>query len=264
LGDSATDYASYTDARAGVAASLASPAANTGDARGDRYVSIEGLIGSNHADTLIGSTALDRLYGGAGNDLLRGGGRADYLDGGAGLDWADYASDLRGLTVDLANPAANTGDAQGDRYVSVEGLRGSAFADRLHGDAQANRIEGGAGNDRLFGRDGNDRLEGGAGIDRLMGGRGADTFVLRRLSDGGDVIADYNPDTGDALEIAVTGLQRADLAVRVQTLVGQGVTGTPEAVILHRPSGQVLFTLTDAGRLDDIFLRIGSVSYDLL
>lgn len=264
LGDSGMDYASYTGARAGVAASLASPAANTGDARGDRYVSIEGLIGSNHADTLIGSTALDRLYGGAGNDLLRGGGRADYLDGGAGLDWADYASDLRGLTVDLANPAANTGDAQGDRYVSVEGLRGSAFADRLHGDAQANRIEGGAGNDRLFGRDGNDRLEGGAGIDRLMGGRGADTFVLRRLSDGGDVIADYNPDTGDALEIAVTGLQRADLAVRVQTLVGQGVTGTPEAVILHRPSGQVLFTLTDAGRLDDIFLRIGSVSYDLL
>jgi Ca2+-binding RTX toxin-like protein len=263
-GGSGIDLASYADARVGVVASLGSPAANTGDARGDRYVSIEGLIGSHHADTLTGSAAVDVLFGGAGNDVLRGGAGADHLDGGTGLDWADYASASKGLTANLANPAANTGDALGDRYVSVEGLRGSSFGDRLYGDARSNRIEGGGGNDWLFGGDGNDRLDGGAGMDRLMGGRGADTFVLRHLSEGGDVILDYDPAAGDALAITVAGLQRADLAVRVQTLAGQGAAGTPEALILHRPSGQVLFTLVDSGRLEDIFLRIGSVSYDLL
>jgi len=222
------------------------------------------LYGGAGHDVLIGGWGKDRLYGGLGNDLLRGSARADHLEGGSGFDWADYTIDRAGVTVDLANPAVNTGDAKGDRHVSIEGLRGSPFGDRLYGDAGTNWIEGGGGNDWLFGRDGNDRLDGGAGMDRLIGGRGADTFVLRRLSEAGDVISDYDPAAGDALAITVAGLQRADLAVRVQAVAGQGAAGTPEALILHRPSGQVLFTLVDAGRLDDIFLRIGSVSYDLL
>ncbi|WP_430463299.1 nidogen-like domain-containing protein [Tabrizicola sp.] len=276
------DLASYADARAGVTASLAAPLSNRGDAKGDRYVSIEGLIGSNHSDRLSGSTGVDRLYGltgrdhlfgGAGNDqlygeagddLLHGDGGADLLDGGLGFDMAGYGSSRAGLRVDLARPALNTGDARGDRYVSIEGLRGSDFADRLFGDGRANRLEGGAGRDRLFGRDGADTLDGGAGQDWLTGGAGADSFVLRSRADAGDLVMDYNPDEGDALVIALAGLSRAVLAVRVQTVAGAGAATTPEALIVHRPSGQVLFTLVDAGRLEDIFLRIGSVSYDLV
>ena len=70
------------------------------------------------ADTLTGNTGNDYLYGGPG---------ADSLNGGAGTDIADYTAATVGLTVDLGTPANNTGDAIGDSYTSIEGIRGSAF-----------------------------------------------------------------------------------------------------------------------------------------
>jgi Ca2+-binding RTX toxin-like protein len=71
-GDDGFDYASYETAAAGVVASLASQAVNTGDAQGDSYASIESLIGSSFADLLIGDAAANHLRGLAGNDTLEG------------------------------------------------------------------------------------------------------------------------------------------------------------------------------------------------
>ena len=50
------DLVSYTDASAGVIASFADPSVNSGWAAGDTYSSIEGLIGSDFADTLTGDS----------------------------------------------------------------------------------------------------------------------------------------------------------------------------------------------------------------
>lgn len=89
------DFASYANAAKGVRADLGNAATNTGDAAGDSYNSIEGLIGSHHADMLfgdsgdnqlIGALGKDLLSGGDGNDTLMGGGRSDHLNGGAGND----------------------------------------------------------------------------------------------------------------------------------------------------------------------------------
>ena len=89
------DFASYGNAATGVRADLGNAATNTGDAAGDTYHAIEGLIGSHHRDKLFGDSGdnqldgglgKDLLSGGAGNDTLMGGGGSDHLNGGAGND----------------------------------------------------------------------------------------------------------------------------------------------------------------------------------
>ncbi len=66
--------------------SLASPASNTGDAAGDSYVSIEGLIGTNGTDRITGNSSDNTLYGQIGNDRIDGKAGLDTLYGGKGND----------------------------------------------------------------------------------------------------------------------------------------------------------------------------------
>ncbi|MFN4014604.1 MAG: hypothetical protein ACK4JB_04685 [Reyranella sp.] len=76
-GGDGIDIASYSTATAAVKASLSAPGSNTGDAAGDVYNSIEGLLGSKFADTLTGDGGANRLAGGGGLDTLNGGGGGD-------------------------------------------------------------------------------------------------------------------------------------------------------------------------------------------
>ncbi|WP_194945260.1 hypothetical protein [Limnohabitans sp. DM1] len=189
----------------------------------------DSLMGLGGADTLDGDTGNDLLNGGDGNDSLMGGAGLDTLIGGAGADTliggtatdgsdtlnvASYETATVGVTASLIAPSSNTGDAQGDVYQSISGLRGSAFNDLLTGDAQDNTLDGGSGNDELDGRAGNDILVGGAGNDTFMGGEGAD------LMDGG--VSDTTVPSVDVVTYAnytgATGLI-IDLS---NLLVGQG------------------------------------------
>lgn len=140
------------------------------------------LVGGNAltGDTLDGGQGNDTLRGGAGNDLLIGGAGADLLEGGNQNDRASYVSSAVGVEVSLQTGTGRFGDAQGDRLIGVEGLIGSALADRLTGSTGANRLDGDAGRDQLFGLGGNDSLLGGLGADNLQGGADADSL------DGGD------------------------------------------------------------------------------
>ena len=191
-GGNGFDYARYDTASTAVVVDLMNPVANIGDAAGDTYISIEGLVGSNFNDTLFGDDNANDLHGFNGNDFvdgrggndyvggeaghdhLTGGAGADILDGGIGFDYARYKLASTGVVVDLINPGANTGDAAGDTDISIEGLVGSNFNDTLSGDDNVNDLHGFSGNDFVDGRGGNDYIGGEAGNDHLRGGAGHD------------------------------------------------------------------------------------------
>ena len=114
--------ASYEHAATGVTVDFDNMHLNSGDAAGDVFSGISGVIGSAFDDRLNGSSGSNMLSGGAGRDLLDGRAGTDTLAGGSGSDT----------------------------------LIGGADNDRLSGDAGADRLIGGGGYDTLTGGDGVD------------------------------------------------------------------------------------------------------------
>lgn len=104
------------------------------DAKGDVYVSIEGVIGSDYHDVIKGDGADNRFSGGLGNDILQGKDGDDTLFGGQGNDT----------------------------------LSGGNDNDLLFGDTGDDLLSGGAGDDTLSAGTGNDTLSGGAGADEFL------------------------------------------------------------------------------------------------
>ena len=190
------DYASYIHANGPVSADLTGLTVNTGDAAGDTYSGIDGLIGSNFSDTLTGDN---------NNNFLRGRGGADHLIGGGGSDTADYNNAAsvngQGLVVDFSQPGHNTGEAQGDTYNSIENIRGSSFNDILKGDS---------------------------GPNVLTGQGGADTFVYAVDSvthhGGADTIADFSHAQGDKIDL--TGVANVHTFADVQAHATQNGADT--------------------------------------
>jgi len=182
FGGSGSDTVSYVDAGAGVVASLGngtigfgSGTTQTGEAAGDRYNSIEALVGSGFNDTLFAAAGGSSLFGIDGNDTLYGLGGADLLDGGAGQDTL-------------------IGDGGSDH------MWGGGDNDTLRGDAGADYLYGDGGNDTLDGGAGMDVLDGGAGNDTYTGGGAGDFFVIRDLG-GTDTITDFKRAQGDKIDL---------------------------------------------------------------
>lgn len=214
----------YTQVGIGVTVSLLDPTKNTSDAAGDRYTSIENLIGSNFADTLqgdsnnnviLGGGGADSLDGGAGDDSFEGGDGADFIDGGSGMDLISYADSASAVSVLLSNGihgSGSGGSATGDTFANIENIIGSAFDDILGGSDAQNRILGGLGKDTLYGGSGEDHLEGGVGDDYLDGQAGFDYADYIEASSGVVVFlggSQYN--SGEAM---------GDTYVSIEGLIG--------------------------------------------
>ncbi|WP_128255035.1 calcium-binding protein [Falsirhodobacter deserti] len=255
VGGDGSDWASYASALSGVYANLTAPRHNTGDAAGDVYDGIVNLIGSAFDDrlqgnglsnTLIGGSGNDFLVGAAGDDLLLGdtgddrfvgGAGADTMDGGAGRDTVDYRDSRFGITIDLGNPARNTGIATGDVFISIEDVAGGRAKDTIIGTIANNKINGAAGDDRIDGGGGNDTLEGGVGNDTFVGGLGQDTMDGGPGTDLVDYSSDRSGLTVDMLNGArSTGLAAGDTLIAIENLLG----GRGNDVLLGNNAGNVI------------------------
>jgi Ca2+-binding RTX toxin-like protein len=218
VGGAGVDMVSYSSVTgaAGVKASLANALTNQGEAAGDVYESIEGLIGTAQddilvasnagnilkgaggQDLLIGGTGNDALDGGAGNDTLIGGGGVDTLDGGDGTDMVSFETMTTNVTVNAADWS---------NFLNIEILRGSDVevgGDVLHGrDASA----GQTGAETMLGGKGNDSLYGSDGADALIGGDGLDWAIYE--GDTGNVVnaQDATLSTGLALGDVLSGIE---------------------------------------------------------
>ncbi|MFM2391330.1 MAG: hypothetical protein RLZZ437_2885 [Pseudomonadota bacterium] len=137
-----------------------------------------------------------------GNDYFTATGTADILDGGEGYDTVSYANATAAVTVDMTTPQAGIGFAEGDVFIGIEQLEGSAFSDLIRGTSGADVLDGAGGNDTLEGRSGNDTLLGGAGRDVLRAGLGV---VVLNGGSGVDT-ADYSLATAAVQVNLGTGL----------------------------------------------------------
>ena len=183
-----------------------------GEAAGDTLTEIEGVIGSNGADTLTsgkesnvlsGGNGNDTLTAGDGNDTLNGGfgddrllmgvflTGLDKLDGGAGDDTVvldgNYAAGVALSATSLVNIetvelttgnnyrlSLNTGSGPFSLTVDGGGLGANSLFITAAGTAGMVAI-GAAAADTMTGGSGSDVLRGGAGADVLNGGAGNDT-----------------------------------------------------------------------------------------
>lgn len=179
------------------------------------------IAGGGGDDSVTGGydySADNRLYGGAGNDTLVGEGAADYSLAGAAVD------------VNLhTGIASSDGDGGSDTLIGLNGVYGSAFADRIVASSDGSGphyFYGGAGNDTVMAGSLGDLLGGGAGND-VMRGRGLAIADYREAAgavhvnlgeqratsdgDGGcDILNDFYGVYGSGLDDRIVGSSQDD------------------------------------------------------
>ncbi|EWY35780.1 hypothetical protein N825_34355 [Skermanella stibiiresistens SB22] len=210
---------------------------NIGEVKGSEFDDL--MTGSALGDRLGGYGGNDKIQAGAGDDWLSGGPGNDTLDGGAGFDMVDFFWEAtQGVSVTLSTNETSVTDTLGatNTFISIEGVRGSVYADTLIGST---------GNNNLDGADGDDTLNGGAGADSMAGGLGDDVYYVDDVGDSVTELANQGADTVrssvsvsfstqhvERIELTGTAAINANGNALVNTLIGNGANN-----ILNASSG---------------------------
>ncbi|MCS6627354.1 Ig-like domain-containing protein [Roseibacterium beibuensis] len=260
-GGAGSDTVDYTLAASGVTARLdLMQAANNGSGGVDVYISIERLIGSNHADLLVGGTGNDVLMGGIGSDVLLGGGGDDTLfggsggmnnqmQGGAGNDW--YVLDAFDTCVEFTGEGTDTVEARIGSYTlgaNIENLIYSGPGKFVGtGNALNNTITGGALNDILRGGGGDDVINGGLGTDEVQLRGVAADYTITAEGNGWRIVDSVGGRDGSTFVTSVEVLRYANNTV---TALTYGAQAPVEGSGKNGDAAQVLPTLGE----DDAFV----------
>ncbi len=191
----------------------------------DTLIDIETVRGTMLSDVLVGGDMQNDAY-----ESFEGLGGDDYIDGGSGFDEVGYANGTsvggtQGAIVNLsatdrvvggvtvAAQTARDGFGGTDRLISIEGARGSSFADTL------------------IGGDGNERFAGLAGADVIDGGAGNDTvsYAFDQSFGGGFNVRVNLGDTafaGVSANTALDGFNNADTLVSIENVIGSQFNDT--------------------------------------
>jgi Ca2+-binding RTX toxin-like protein len=256
-GGGGDDMALYRGSVAGIVVDLLFPGFNTWDASGDRFDSVENLMGSafldhlggDHGgntmygwsgddliagrngndllfgdednDSLLGESGADTLFGGAGADTMDGGASADHHDGGAGND--DYHVNSN---ADAVREAAGGGHDRVFASASfslhltlaeVEELRASNPAL-----TRAMNLTGSATANLIVGNAGANRIDGRDGADTMSGLGGADTYIA---DNAGDVVLDGDLPGEDLVQSSAAFFSLAGSFVENLVLLGNAANG---------------------------------------
>lgn len=179
------DFASYADATSGVSATLTGSTGTAECSEGnDTLVNIEGLIGSNYADTLIGDDGENVFKPLLSTDFVADFPtlNRDYVDGKDGKDWIQFDTLSKSLYLDLNTNSAVIHDGtdltgteiSALHIYNIENVVGTDVDDFIRGDGEDNILMGG---------DGNDTLKGEGGIDTISY-EGSETGIKVDLSTG--------------------------------------------------------------------------------
>jgi Ca2+-binding RTX toxin-like protein len=214
-------------------------------------------------DILLLGLGDDQALGGSGDDFIVGDGGADAPDGGSGTDLATYETSPAGVVVNLvAGKGEEQGYGAGDTLVNIENLCGSNHDDVLIGTPDSNVLEGLAGDDLLIGF---------SGADVLSGGPGRDAFAISSVSEGGDIITDFDPAAGETIQLATLF---AAHALPAANALGDGIVqvaalgaGSPHSVLnldLDRSAGDAApFTFYTLLNVTPADLNFGTHILDL-
>ncbi|MGH6636996.1 MAG: peroxidase family protein, partial [Polaromonas sp.] len=261
---------------------------SSGDNFDDR--GLDAVVGN---DVFIGDKVTDVMGGEGGDDIMVGnGGNVDRYIGGSGFDWAVFKDHPAGAIADLRLNAFNevpVPTAIGsvlDRFVSVEGLSGSAFSDVLQGDdANAaviaasgftgsvltnigliNGLQGlldnmlgapvtsfGSGN-IILGGNGSDIIEGRGGDDLIDGDSWLNVRIsVRANADGtGPEIRSANSMTELAADIFAGTINPGQLVIAREILPGNGSPNVDTAVFSGNLADYTINTVAGVTTVTDI------------
>lgn len=233
-GGTGADFITYSSSASGVTINFSSATEGTGsngDAEGDTFTEIEGVVGSEFDDTfwLSGDGDGTQVFGLGGDDYIRGAGDNEFLSGGEGND--TIIAGFNGGTM-----------LGGDGDDLLAGRRG------------VNIIFGGAGDDII-----DPGLNAENTVDQVYGGTGTDTIRFQNmpsvffpspvrvdlaegLASSPDVLGTV---TIDGIENVIGGTRSDEIAGDAAANVLQGLSG--DDIILGRNGDDTL----DGGNNDD-------------
>ncbi len=243
IGGDGTDYASYQSETDNLTIALPHGIAN-GDAQGDTYEGIEGLIGGQGNDRILTSSATLSLFGQSGDDVLIG---------------------QSGSTVANSGNDFLSGDAGNDTLIGLDGN---------------DTIYGGDGDDLIFAGAGSDRVYGGAGSDTLHLGylsqsvdvdmdngvvsgaeigtitfTGIETIIYEDAS-GGTISAGAGAEVFVDTYGAVVDYSASDEGITIDLRTGAGAGGLAEGDLLYGD-----LTIRGTSHADSLHVSIGDQTF---